>query len=44
MKRAVGFCGEVVLTLVVGALAVGAVLLDTLRDRFAQARRRLLGS
>ena len=44
MKRFVGFCLEVVLALVVGALAVGAVLFDALRDRFAQARRRLLKS
>lgn len=42
MKRFVGFCVEVVLALVVGALALGAVLFDVLRDRFAQARRRLL--
>lgn len=44
MKRFVGFCVEVVLALVVGALALVAVLFDVLRDRFAQVRRRLLGS
>ncbi len=44
MKRFAGFCVEVVLAVVVGVVALGAVLFDTLRDCFAQARRRLLGS